>query len=383
MKEDSEKRNLKTRLLVAVWAAFPWLLVCLILVFLVTMGRQIVREQSRLAEAKKEAAHKIVPAVSVVTLILEPKRLEDRITLPAEVEPFEELWVKAEVKGQVTDVMAEEGRLVRMNQELVQLDQRDYRAHLDRIEANHRLAVLDHERMEALVKKKIAAENKLDEAVARLKELGAQRQEAELALNRTRITAPIQGLVNEIKAKKGDLLEPGQPVAQILQIDKVKVTVGIPESDVAAICDLLEADVVIEALGKRKARGRKCFLSSKPRSLARLYDLELTVPNPDGDILPGMFARVELVKEVFQKTLVIPLYAVIVQGDESVVYVEEGGRARKRKVEIGVLSDWQVQVVSGLAPGEKVIVVGHRLLDEGQEVNVIKVVRDPGKILDS
>jgi membrane fusion protein (multidrug efflux system) len=237
--------------------------------------------------------------------------------------------------------------------------------------------------MEALVKKKIAAENKLDEAVARLKELGAQRQEAELALNRTRITAPIQGLVNEIKAKKGDLLEPGQPVAQILQIDKVKVTVGIPESDVAAICDLLEADVVIEALGKRKARGRKCFLSSKPRSLARLYDLELTVPNPDGDILPGMFARVELVKEVFQKTLVIPLYAVIVQGDESVVYVEEGGRARKRKVEIGVLSDWQVQVVSGLAPGEKVIVVGHRLLDEGQEVNVINVVRDPGKILDS
>ena len=72
MKEDSEKRNLKTRLLVAVWAVFPWLLVCLILVFLVTMGRQIVREQIRLAEAKKEAAHKIVPAVSVVTLIVEP-----------------------------------------------------------------------------------------------------------------------------------------------------------------------------------------------------------------------------------------------------------------------------------------------------------------------
>ena len=383
MKDESGKRDLKTRLLVAIWAAVPWLLICLMMVFLVTMGRRIVQEQSRLAEAKKEAAHQIVPAVSVVTLILEPRRLEDRITLPAEVEPFEELWVKAEVKGQVTDVMAEEGRLVRMNQGLVQLDQRDYRAHLDRIEANHRLAVLDHERMEALANKKIAAESKLDEAVARLKELGAQRQEAELALNRTRITAPIQGLVNEIKTKKGDLLEAGQPVAQILQIDKVKVTVGIPESDVAAICDLLEADVVIEALGKRKVKGRKCFLSSKPRSLARLYDLELTVPNPDGDILPGMFARVELVKEVLQKTLVIPLYAVIVQGDESVVYVEEGGLARKRKVEIGVLSDWQVQVVSGLAPGEKVIVVGHRLLDEGQEVNVIKVVRDPSKILDS
>jgi membrane fusion protein (multidrug efflux system) len=383
MKNDLEKRDPKTRLLVAAWAAFPWFLVCLTLVFIVAMGRQIIQEQSRLAEAKKEAAHQVVPAVSVVTLIVEPKRLEDRITLPAEVEPFEELWVKAEVKGQVMDVMAEEGQLVRKDQGLVQLDQRDYRARLDRIEANHRLAMLDHERIEALVKKKIAAESKLDEAVARLKELSAQRQEAELALSRARISAPMQGILNEMKAKKGGLLEPGQPVAQILQIDKVKVTVGIPESDVAAICDLQEADVVIEALGKRRVKGKKCFLSSKPRSLARLYDLELTVPNPNRDILPGMFARVELVKEVFHKALVVPLYAVIVQGNEQILYVEEGGRARKRKVEIGVLSDWQVQVSSGLAPGEKVIVVGHRLLDEGQEVNVIKVVRDPSKILDS
>jgi membrane fusion protein (multidrug efflux system) len=383
MTRKSENRNRKTRLLVGTWAVFPWFLVCLVLVFIVTTGRQIVEEQSRLAEAKKEAAHQVVSAVSVVTLIVEPKRLEDRITLPAEVKPFEELWVKAEVKGQVIDVKAEEGQRVRGDQGLVQLDPRDYRARLDRIEANHRLAILDHERIEALVNKKIAAESKLDEAVARLKELGAQRQEAELALGRTRISAPIQGILNELKAKKGDLLEPGQPVAQILQIDKVKVTVGIPESDVAAISDLTEADVVIEALGKRTVRGRKCFLSSKPRSLARLYDLELAVPNPDGDILPGMFARVELVKEVFQKALVVPLYAVIVQGDDQIVYVEEGGRARKRKVEIGVLSDWQVQVLSGLAPGEKVVVVGHRLLDEGQEVNVIKVVRDPRKILDS
>ena len=128
----------------------------------------------------------------------------------------------------------------------------------------------------------------------------------------------------------GDLLDVNQKVAQILQFGKVKVTVGVPESDVAAVFDLKEAEVVIEALNKRRVKGRKIFLSRQPRSLARLYDLELTVPNPDERILPGMFARVELVKTVYDRALAIPLYAVITQQDERFVYVEKEGRAACR-----------------------------------------------------
>lgn len=158
---------------------------------------------------------------------------------------------------------------------------------------------------------------------------------------------------------------------------------GVPESDVAAIFDLEEADVIIEALGKRRVKGKKVFLSRQPRSLARLFDLELRVPNPDGRILPGMFARVELVKQVFEQALAVPLYAVITQGDERFVFVEEGGRAERRSVRLGVLVGWEVQISSGLKPGEKVIVVGHRLVDDGQPVEVIKSVSNPSEILKS
>jgi membrane fusion protein (multidrug efflux system) len=378
-----DKSDSKTKLLRFLWGIFPWLMVCLILGLIVILGGRIIEEQGRLAEAKKAAMKKEVPAVRVITLTLKPERLEDKISLPAEIEPFEDLWVKAEVKGQVVSIPAKEGQLIEKGQLLVRLDDRDYRSRLARIEANYRLARQDYERMAALVNKNIAAESKLDEIEARLDDLTAQRNEAQLSLDRTLITAPISGQLNEIKAKKGDLLDVNQQVAQILQFKKVKVTVGVPESDVAAVFDLNEAEVIIEALGNRRVQGKKVFLSRQPRTMARLYDLELMVLNPDGRILPGMFGRVELIKRVFDQALAVPLYAVIAQGDERFVYVEKDGQAEKRLIKLGVLVGWQVHVEAGLNPGERVIVVGHRFLDDGQAVKVIKNVSHPSEILAS
>ena len=378
-----DKSDSKTKVLRFLWGIFPWLMVCLILGLIVILGGRIIEEQGRLAEAKKAAMKKEVPAVRVITLTLKPERLEDKISLPADIEPFEDLWVKAEVRGQVVRIPAKEGQRIKKGQLLVKLDDRDYRSRLARIEANYRLAKQDYKRMADLVKKNIAAESKLDEIEARLEDLTAQRNEAQLSLDRTRITAPISGRLNEIKAKKGELLDVNQQVARILQFKKVKVTVGVPESDVAAVFDLNEAEVIIEALGNRRIQGRKIFLSRQPRTLARLYDLELMVPNPDGRILPGMFGRVELIKKVFDQALAVPLYAVITQGDERFVYVEKDGQAEKKLIKLGVLVGWQVHVEAGLNPGERVIVVGHRFLDDGQAVKVIKNVSHPSEILAS
>ena len=375
------KREWKTRILRFIWDVIPWMMVALIVVFIVIMGIRIMDEKARLEEAKKAAMKKEVEPVSVITLSLKPRRLEDKINLPAQVEPYEDLWVKAQVPGQVIKVLVQEGQAVTNGQVIVQLDDRDYRTRLTRIEANYRLAKLDYNRNAALVKKKVASLAKLDSIEAQLKDLEAQLSEAKLALSRTEIAAPISGRVNEIETKLGDFVAVGDPVARILQLDPVKVTVGVPESDVAAIFDLEETEVIIEALNKRRVKGRKIYLSRQPRTLARLYDLELRVPNPDSRILPGMFARAELVKAVFKRALVVPLYAVITQSEERFVYIEKDGRAQRRNIQLGILVGWQVQITSGLKPGERVIVVGHRFLDDGQAVKVIKNVSNPQEIL--
>ena len=133
-----DKSDSKTKVLRFLWGIFPWLIVGLILGLIVILGGRIIEEQGRLAEAKKAAMKKEVPAVRVITLTLKPERLEDKISLPAEVEPFEDLWVKAEVKGQVVSIPAKEGQLVKKGQLLVRLDDRDYRSRLARIEANYK-----------------------------------------------------------------------------------------------------------------------------------------------------------------------------------------------------------------------------------------------------
>jgi membrane fusion protein, multidrug efflux system len=381
--EEKTKKRSGSRLLRSLWGTFPWLIVIGIVLFLFHMIGEIKQEKARLEDERKAAMKKETPPVKVITLTVRSGVLKDKISLPAEVEPSEEVLVKAQVSGEVVQVLAKEGKEVKRGQVILLLDSSDYKSRLERIEANYRLARLEYQRNVTLAKSNATSKAKLDSTEAQVKDLEAQLQVARLALEHTRVRSPLSCILNNLIVERGDYVSVGDPVAQILGLDPVKVTVGIPESDVATIFDLKQADVIINALGNLRVKGKKVFLARKPRTLARLYDLELAVPNPRKRILPGMFAQVELVKSVFPKALTIPLYTVISHGEEQYVFIERDGHAEKRQVKLGILAEWQVQVLSGLTPGDKVVVVGHRQLEEGQRLEVIKNVNDPSEILKS
>ncbi len=376
------KSDKKAILLRYIWTMFPWFIVIILVLSLLILIGGILKKVKRL-EAQRKAATRQEVSVQVVTLTVKPVQLEERLNLPATVESFENLWVKSEASGQVIKILVQEGQMVQKGQVLVELDSRDYTTNLARIEANYKLVTIEYNRIAELFKRNIASASEVDRLEAQLKDMEAQLKASKLALERTKITAPITGRLNEIEAKIGDWLSVDKPVAQILQIGEVKVTVGIPESDVSAVTDLKEADIIIEALDKLRLKGKKLFLSRQPSDLARLYNMELVVDNPDGRILPGMFARVEIVKKRFEDAFAVPLYAVISQNDENFVYLEKNDKAEKRPVELGILEGWMIQVKAGLNVGDNVIIVGHRQVDEGQTVKVIKNVTDPAEILKS
>lgn len=219
----------------------------------------------------------------------------------------------------------------------------------------------------------------LETAETNLLTAKAELARAKLQLSRTEITAPIGGFVNRLDVKIGVYLSVGDPVGQILDIDRVKAVVGIPESDVDAVRRVESVNLTIDALQSRQIQGKTHFLSTAPESNALLYRLELQIANSDNQILPGMFIRAHVVKRHIEDAIMVPLYSIVTRGEDQFVYVEKDGMVHRRHVEVGVIDKWQVQIVSGLEAGEKVVIEGQRDVEDGQKIHVVKTVTDPSQ----
>lgn len=375
---ENQKR---LKLLKWLYGRLPFFLCLLLIGVIGLLGSRIRDAKEELAAAKNAVAQKERMPVNVVVQEIHPRQLHDRISLPGVVAPWTELDMTAEVSGTILDVPVQEGNHVNSGDPLVSIDSRDYENRLHVVRAAHELAVLTKQRQEKLLAQKIISQAEFDDARARVASLAAEMEIAALQLERCTITAPISGVVNTLHAKKGMFLGIGDPVARILTIDRVKVVVGIPESDIDAVRKINRFDFVVDALDKKEMHGVKHFLAVAPDSMAQLYRLELDVDNRTGLLLPGMFARVNVVKQVFPEAISVPLYAVISRQDRRFVYVNEEGLAAARDVELGIMEGWQVQITKGLQPEDQVVVVGHRNTEAGQRINVVRTVTSATEII--
>ncbi len=319
--------------------------------------------------------------VNVVTLEMVPSLIRDRLNLPGAIQPWIQLDVLCEVSGKVQKKALDDGDVVRKGDVIAVLDDRDYQHVYNSAKASYEAALALKNRLLKLQKGQLSTRTQLDEAVAQMEAHKAALDTAALNVERCTIKAPISGVVNRIYIDKGEFLNASMKVAEILQIDRVKVSVGIPESDVDAVRKLTEFEVAIEALGGKTFRAKKHFLSQTADEMAHLYNLDLELPNPEGEILPDMFVRVEIVKKEAPKSLAVPLYSVISRNNVNFVYVVREGKAYARPVRLGLQEGWRIQITEGLKPGERVVVVGHRNVNDEQKVNVVRNVADAGEIV--
>lgn len=334
------------------------------------------------AEKERNTAEKMAavaterPPVNVVLLDVNPTTLEDRINLPGVIEPWEKLSVLSKIHGTVIKVEVSEGDKVTKGQAIARIDPADFRIAVDSARASYELAEANYKRLASLFEQEIIAKAEIDKLKAQVKTSKAALENAELMLARCTITAPISGVIRRLDAKEGLLLGVSDPVAEILQVDRVKAVVGIPESDVALVKNIKEVHLTIQALDNKEVVGRHHFLASSPENGARLYRLELSIDNEDNLIMPGMFVRAQLVKRVIHDAVAVPLFTVIKSEDQKFVFVEKDGVAKKQPVELGIMEDWLVQITKGLSPGNRVVIEGHRDIDDGHKLNTVRVIDD-------
>ncbi len=342
------------------------------------IGQRVADQKAAHKEELKNATAVENPPTNVVALELRPTILRDKITLPGIVEPWTKLALMSKIGGSIEEFFIQEGDHVQQGQLIARLENEDYRIALDSAKAAYALAKADYDRNKTLRKKGISTQANLDEQQSKMRQAKAAQKNAELALSRCRITAPISGIISQLNGEVGMVVNQmmPQPIAEILQIDRVKAVVAIPEADVSAVRQLKQVGVEIRSLDNARFQAQVHFLAPAPQTLAHAYRLELALDNPKEKILPGMFLQANIVKQSKEDIVAVPLYTVISRNDEQFVYVAEDGIARKRPVETGFTEGWQILIRSGLHHGEKVIIQGHRTVEDGQKVRVVKELTD-------
>jgi len=380
-KDNIQAESVKKKWIRRIWGALPALFLIFLLLVVALLFVRIKTEKEAIKADKLAKMKMDRPPVNVVTLDLVPMPIRDHLSLPGIIEPWVKLEILAEIRGKITKKAVEEGVRVKKGDILAHIDFRDYENSFKSAKASYDVALADFERIKKLYKEQLATRSQMDNALAQAENYKAGMDNAALNLERCKILAPISGIVNHIFIEEGQYLNIADPVAEILQIDRVKVQVGIPESDVDAVRSLTDFNVKVDALGGKTFLGKKHFLSSTADSRARLYNLDIVLVNKNEEILPDMFARVEIIKKEVLNSISVPLYAVISRNNSNIVYVINDHKAHSRKVELGLLEGWRVEIKKGLAAGEKVIVVGHRSVNDGERVNVVRSVKDPKDIL--
>lgn len=322
---------------------------------------------------QKEAAVTEAPPVNVTVMpVTTEPQLPDTFDLPSVVEPNRVVTVAAEVPGRIERIGPREGSTIQAGELLIQLNTDLILPQVEMAQAQHERNRIQYERMKALVQTDATSRSDLDDATNSLAGSEARLKEVRANLERTRIVAPISGVLNDLPVEEGEYVQPGTPVAEIVEIDVVKVVVEVPERDIPFFSVGRPAEALVTVRGREQSvTGAITFISEVADPQTRSTRMEITVDNRQGLLRSGQIVQARLTRRILKEVVLIPLLAVIPMENGRAVYVVENGQAQRRQVEIGVIKGDRVQITAGLTPGDQLIVAGHRFVAPGQTVNVV------------
>ncbi len=281
-----------------------------------------------------------------------------------------EAEITAGAGGQVRALKAEKGEAVSAGQSLAEIDLRRVTSHYDTAVLNERLAREAYEREKGFLERGNSFQVRVDERHLAWLRAQSEHIDAERMLEGARALAPFNGTVVRRYVELYDELEPGDPSFRIADLSQLKITVGIPEADVAGIHELDEAEVYFTAFPDRRFEGTPTAFARARSDRTLSYDVDIRVENPDRLILSGQTARVRLVLRRFPNVVVVPSRAIYARGNRSLVMVVEGSTAYEREVRTGASDRTQTVILEGLNAGDALVVEGFNRVSDGTSVTV-------------
>ena len=292
----------------------------------------------------------------------------------ATLEAEEEAEVVAKTNGIITNLFVEEGDYVRAGTPLLQLDDTQYKLEVNRAEANLNRLQSDFDRNKEMFERNMVSAEVFDRVKYEYESQKATLDIAKLNVEYTTVRAPISGIVSERMVRTGNMVVPNQNVFRVTTMNPLKAILHLPEHELQKIKVGQKVLMDIDAIPNVTFEGAVERISPVVDRSTGTFRVVVLLRDQANRIKPGMFARVRVVYDVRDQTMVVPKLAVLNDGGRNSVFVVNDSLVQRKNVTVGYTNGTKVEILNGLDIGDVVVTVGHNSLRDSTRVEIINIL---------
>jgi len=298
-----------------------------------------------------------------------------RVEVTGQVKAIFQATLSSRIQGMIDTLLVREGTRVSKGQTLIQLDNRDVQADLARATAEVENAQAQLTRMKALLADDAVSKQEVENATRAFKVAGASWKAVLAQLSYTEVKAPFDGVITGKKVEAGELASPGQPLLEMEDPRQLRLEATVAEGDLKAVSLGDNIPILIDALGAAPLHGVVSQILPAGDPQTHTFMVKVDLPMTPG-LKSGMFGRLQLDKGT-TRTILVPSSAVVERGELTSVFVVGSDQiGRLRWIKPGRRFDNQVEILSGVNVGERVLLDGARGID-GVMVQIVNTIASP------
>jgi len=316
----------------------------------------------------KSSAADAPQSITVADVI--KQKVERQVDITGTLAPWDDATISFEVDGRIMEVPVDLGDRVKKDAVLVIVEPAEYEWKKAQADAELAAAEADYKRHKELIANDIISPQKLEDVLRRLDVARATADLARKKLQDTTLRAPFDASVGKRLINAGEYVRTGTQALYLVRLNPLKFKGDVPERYAP---DVKIGDQVVaypESSSQMPVRGKIIRIGPSVYNDSRSFPIEAEIPNEEGAIKPGTFARLSILTRTIDNTLTVPENAVFSFAGSPRAFVIENGKAREQAIETeGKIKD-RVMVAKGLREGEKVAITGVELLSDGQAVTI-------------
>lgn len=345
------------------------------ILLIVVIGFMAVNKIVSLNTKKKKISvtnNSAPPPVMVNAYIVKPQKIENAVMSTGTAMANELVSLQPEMPGRVVKINFREGSLVSKGSLLVKLFDTDLQAQLKKLKLQEELAVKNEQRLKELLKINAVSQQEYDLGLNQLNTIQADMDLIRANIQKTEIRAPFTGKTGLRNISEGAFVSSATIITSIQQLQPLRIDFSIPEKYVQLINKNPQIEFTIE--GSDEIFTAPIYAidpSIDPNT--RSVKMRALFPNKKTEIFPGAFIKILMPLETLENGIMIPTEAVIPELKGQKVFISKNGKAFPQKIELGLRNDSTIQVLSGLHPGDTVIITGIMQLRPESPLKIQKI----------